>query len=144
MNDMNNVNLIGRLTRDADLAYTPSGLACAKASLAVNRSKKENGQWVEEVSYFDVTIWGKTAENLKQYLLKGKQVAIEGSLKQDRWKDADGNNRSHVKIIASNVQLLGGAIHSSNAAAATFKPLSKADEAGANAAFDGYKDELIF
>lgn len=136
MNDINNVNLIGRLTRDAELAYTPSGLACAKASLAVNRSKKENDQWVDEVSYFDVTIWGKTAENLKQYLLKGKQVAIEGALKQDRWKDTNGNNRSSVKIIANNVQLLESANSSS--------PLSRADEAGANAAFDGHKDELIF
>jgi single-strand DNA-binding protein len=113
MTDMNHVFLIGRLTRDlgADersFAYVGNGqMARANVSIAVNRSKKEGDQWTDEVNYFDVTIWGKTAENLKQYLLKGKQIAVDGYLKQDRWQK-DGQNFSKVTIVANNVQLLGG------------------------------------
>ena len=113
MTDMNHVFLIGRLTRDlgADersFAYVGNGqLARANVSIAVNRSKKEGDQWTDEVNYFDVTIWGKTAENLKQYLQKGKQIAVDGYLKQDRWQK-DGQNFSKVSIVANTVQLLGG------------------------------------
>jgi single-strand DNA-binding protein len=113
MTDMNHVFLIGRLTRDlgADersFAYVGNGqMARANVSIAVNRSKKEGDQWTDEVNYFDVTIWGKTAENLKQYLQKGKQIAVDGYLKQDRWQK-DGQNFSKVTIVANNVQLLGG------------------------------------
>jgi len=112
-NDMNHVFLIGRLTRDlgADersFAYVGNGqTARANVSIAVNHSVKKGDQWEDEVSYFDITIWGKTAENLKQYLLKGKQIAVDGALKQDRWQK-DGQNFSKVYIVANTVQLLGG------------------------------------
>ena len=106
-NDINHVIIIGRLTRDAETSYLPSGAAVAKISIAVNRSRKNGDQWVEEVSYFDSAIFGKTAENLRQYLLKGKQIGLEGHLKQDRW-EKDGQKFSKVSIIADNVQLLGG------------------------------------
>ncbi|MCR5289847.1 MAG: single-stranded DNA-binding protein [Treponema sp.] len=112
MTDINQVVLVGRLTRDLgnderSFAYTPNGQARANVSIAVNRSRKNGDQWVDEVNYFDVTIWGKTAENLKPYLTKGKQIAIEGFLKQDRW-EKDGQKFSRVSITANNVQLLGG------------------------------------
>src|SRR5574344_2473620 len=112
MTDINHVVLIGRLTRDLgsdekSFAYLPSGQARANVSIAVNRSRKQGDQWVDEVNYFDVTIWGKTAENLKPYLLKGKQIAVEGYLKQDRW-EKDGQKFSKVSVVANNVQLLGG------------------------------------
>ena len=112
-NDMNHVFLIGRLTRDigADersFAYVGNGqTARANVSIAVNHSVKKGDQWEDEVSYFDITIWGKTAENLKPYLLKGKQIAVDGALKQDRWQK-DGQNFSKVSIVANTVQLLGG------------------------------------
>ncbi|MBQ2551860.1 MAG: single-stranded DNA-binding protein [Treponema sp.] len=105
--DLNSVVLIGRLTRDAELTYLQSGSAVANISVAVNRNKKEGEQWVGEVNYFDVALFGKQAENLKQYLLKGKQIAVQGSLKQDRW-EKDGQKFSKIRIIASNVELLGG------------------------------------
>ena len=105
--DLNSVVLIGRLTRDAELTYLQSGSAVANISVAVNRNKKEGEQWVSEVNYFDVALFGKQAENLKQYLLKGKQIAVQGSLKQDRW-EKDGQKFSKIRIIASNVELLGG------------------------------------
>ncbi len=112
MTDINHVMLIGRLTKDIgdderSFSYVANGQARANVSIAVNRSRKSGEQWIDEVSYFDVTIWGKTAENLKPYLQKGKQIAVEGYLKQDRW-EKDGQKFSKVTITANNVQLLGG------------------------------------
>ena len=106
-NDINHVIIVGRLTRAAEISYLPSGVAVAKISIAVNRSRKNGDQWVEEVSYFDSAIFGKTAENLKPYLSKGKQIGLEGHLKQDRW-EKDGQKFSKISIVADNVQLLGG------------------------------------
>ncbi len=105
--DLNHVVLIGRLTRDAELKYTASGMAVCKFSIAVNRNRKQGDSWVEEASFFDITLWGRSGEAIVQYLVKGKQVAINGELRQDRWEQ-DGQNRSKVEVIANNVQLLGG------------------------------------
>ena len=112
MTDLNHVVLIGRLTQDVgsderSFGYIANGQARANVSIAVNRSKKNGDQWVEEVNFFNVTIWGKTAENLKPYLTKGKQICVEGHLKQDRW-EKDGQKQSRVTIVADSVQLLGG------------------------------------
>ena len=107
MKDINHVVLVGRLTRDAELKYTNSGTALSKFSLAVNRSIKKGDQWTDEVSFFDCTLWGKQAEAVNQYLAKGKQVAIDGELRQSRWEQ-DGQNRSKVEINANTLQLLGG------------------------------------
>ena len=118
MTDLNHVFLIGRLTRDLgsnkkDFGYVGNGQARANVSIAVNRSRKNGEQWIDEANFFDVTIWGKTAENLKPYLQKGKQIAVDGYLKQDRW-EKDGQNHSRIYIAANNVQLLGGNTGSSN------------------------------
>ena len=112
MTDLNHVVLIGRLTKDLgtderSFGYVANGQARANVSIAVNRSKKSGDQWTDEVNYFDVTIWGKTAENLKPYLTKGKMIAVDGYLKQDRW-EKDGQKMSKVSVVANNVQLLGG------------------------------------
>lgn len=112
MTDTNKVFLIGRLTRDlgADersFGYIGNGTARANVSIAVNRSKKTGDGYADEVNYFDVTIWGKQAENLKPYLLKGKQILVEAHLQQERW-EKDGQKHSRVAIVADNVQLLGG------------------------------------
>ena len=107
MTDTNVTVLTGRLTKDIEVSYTQGGTAIGKLSLAVNRSVKKGDQWVDEVSFFDVTVFGKMAESLKQYLTKGKQVAVTGVLKQDRW-EKDGQKFSKVSILASSVQLLGG------------------------------------
>lgn len=115
MNDTNRTILVGRLTRDFgssehDIAYLPNGTAKGTFSIAVNSGKKQaDGSWVDEASFFDITLFGKLVETLKPYMTKGKQVAIVGKLKQDRWQDKQtGNNRSRVYIIADEVQLLGG------------------------------------
>jgi single-strand DNA-binding protein len=107
--DINHVFEIGRLTRDAEVTYTPGGMPVGKISIAVNRHVKKGQEWVDETNYFDVSLFGKQAEGLKPYLTKGKQIAIDGYLKQDRWQDqTTGQNRSAVKIVANDIQLLGG------------------------------------
>ena len=106
-NDYNKITLIGRLTRDIDLKYTTTGTAIATVSLASNRSVKKQDNWETEVSYFDANIYGRMAENLKPYLIKGKIILIAGRLKQDRW-EKDGQKFSRIKIEVEEVQLLGG------------------------------------
>jgi len=105
--DVNHVILIGRLTRDAELKYTSGGMAVCKFAIAVNKRRKQGEQWVEEANFFDIVLWGRSGESLNQYLVKGKQVAIEGELHQNRWEQ-DGQARSKIEIMANNVQLLGG------------------------------------
>ena len=107
MADVNKWIGIGRLTRDAELKYTTGGTAVSKLGIAVNKRVKKGDEWTESASFFDVTLWGKMAEGLNQYLVKGKQIAIEGELEQERW-EKDGQAHSKVTITASNVQLLGG------------------------------------
>lgn len=110
MTDINDLVIIGRLTRDisgCDFGYTTGGTARLNLSIAVNRSEKRGGTWTDKASFFDVTVWSKTAENIKSYLHKGKQIAIDGHLDQQRW-EKDGKKFSKVVIVADSVQLLGG------------------------------------
>jgi single-strand DNA-binding protein len=112
MTDLNDVILIGRITKDVgsderSFSFVGNGTAKAIVSLAVNRSIKKGDSWEDEVSYIDCEIWGKTAENLKDKLVKGKQVCVHGYLKQDRW-EKDGQKQSRLKVVAESVQLLGG------------------------------------
>lgn len=105
--DINRVILVGRLTRDAELRYTNSGMALTRLGIAVNRRIKQGDQWVDEANFFDATLWGKRGESLNQYLSKGQQIAIEGELRQERW-EKDGVKNSKVTINVSEIQLLGG------------------------------------
>ena len=86
MASYNRVVLMGNLTRDVELRYTPSGTAVTDISLAVNERVKRNDQWSDEVHFFDVTLWSRTAEIAGEYLSKGSPVLIEGRLKHDRWE----------------------------------------------------------
>lgn len=107
MNDLNQIMLIGRLTKDAELRYTGNNMALCKFRVAsTQRSKRDQG-WVEEPFFIDVALWGKGAEAVHKYLVKGKQVAVSGTLREDRW-EKDGQARSRWEINASGVQLLGG------------------------------------
>jgi len=104
--DINSVTIVGRLTRDAELKYTNSGTAVTKLGIAVNRSRKDGDQWVDEANFFDISLWGRRGESLNQYLQKGTKIAVTGELRQDRWEQ-DGQSRSRVFIHANNIQLLG-------------------------------------
>lgn len=106
MASYNRVVLMGNLTRDVELRYTPSGTAVTDISLAVNERIKKNDQWTDEVHFFDVTLWGRTAEIAGEYLSKGSPVLVEGRLKHDRWEQ-DGQKRSKVKIVGEKMQMLG-------------------------------------
>jgi len=102
----NKVQLMGNLTRDIELRYTPSGKAVADLGLAINNKYKKGDDWVEEVTFVDVTLWGKLAENCAEYLEKGKACFIEGRLKFEQWETDDGDKRSKLKVEAITVQFL--------------------------------------
>lgn len=105
--DLNHVVLIGRLTRDAELKYTNSGLQICRFSIANNYRRKQGENWVEEANFFDLFMMGRRAEALHRYLTKGTQVGIQGQLRHDRWEQ-DGQPRSRVEVFVSDLQLLGG------------------------------------
>jgi len=104
----NKVILIGNLTRDVELKYTPSGTAIAKFGLATNRTYKDNmtGENKQEVMFIDITVFGRSAEVANQYLSKGRKVLIEGRLVLDQWVDATGQKRSKHSIVAEKVQFM--------------------------------------
>ena len=107
---LNKVFLIGNLTRDPELRYTPGGAPVADLGLAINRVyTTKDGDRREEVTFIDVTTWNRQAENCCQYLKKGRPVHVEGYLKMDTWQDkTTGEKRSKIKVEAENVQFLGG------------------------------------
>lgn len=102
---LNNVSIMGNLTKDPEIKQVPSGKSVCSLSIANNRVFTKNGEKVEEVSYFDVDVWGITAENCSKYLTKGNGIIVEGRLRQDRWQK-DGKTQSRVKITASAVHFL--------------------------------------
>ena len=115
MASFNRVIIMGNLTADIDLRSTPSGTSVADVSLAINdRRKNQAGEWVEEVTFVDVTLWGRTAEVACEHLGKGSAVMFEGRLKLDTW-EKDGQKRSKLKVVAERMQMLGS--NSSNASA---------------------------
>lgn len=107
MASYNRVMLIGNLTRDIDLRHTPGGTAVTDMGMAVNdRRKNAQGEWVDEVTYVDVTLWGRTAEIASEYLRKGSPVFIEGRLKLDSW-EAEGQKKYKLRVVGERLQLLG-------------------------------------
>src|SRR5881394_2797591 len=110
MASFNKVILLGNLTRDPEVRYTPKGTAVAELGMAVNRIyTAENGEKREETTFVDVTLWGRTAEIAGEYLKKGRPVFIEGRLQLDTWDDKQsGQKRSKLKVVGEGLQLLGG------------------------------------
>ena len=110
MASFNKVILLGNLTRDPEVRYTPKGTAVTELGMAVNRVyTAENGEKREETTFGDVTLWGRTAEIAGEYLKKGRPVLIEGRLQLDTWDDKQsGQKRSKLKVIGEGLQLLGG------------------------------------
>ena len=109
MASFNKVILLGNLTRDPEVRYTPKGTAVAELGMAVNRVyTAENGEKREETTFVDVTLWGRTAEIAGEYLKKGRPVFIEGRLQLDSWEDkTSGQKRSKLKVVGEGLQLLG-------------------------------------
>lgn len=108
MASYNRVILMGNLTRDPELRYTPSQTAVSDIGLAINDRRKGNdGQWIEETTFVDVTLWGRTAEVASEYLSKGSPVLIEGRLKLDTWENKEGEKRSKLHVVCERMQMLG-------------------------------------
>jgi single-strand DNA-binding protein len=110
MANLNKVLLLGNVTRDPEVRYTPKGSAVCDLGIAVNRAyTTDSGEKREEVTFVDVTLWGRTAEVASEYLKKGRPVFIEGRLQMDTWDDKQtGQKRTRLRVVAENMQLLGG------------------------------------
>jgi len=108
MPNLNKVMLMGNLTRDPELRYTPNNQAVANIGMAINRTwfNKQTNEKQEETTFVDCEAWGRTAEVINQYLKKGRPIYIEGRLKLDQWQDKDGGNRSKLKIVIENFQFI--------------------------------------
>jgi single-strand DNA-binding protein len=109
MANFNRIIIMGNLTRDPDYKQQPSGQAVCRLSIASNRQyrNKQTGALVQEVCYVDVNVWGTQAENCRQYLQKGRPVLVEGRLKFETWKDAEGQAKQRHSIVADSVVFLG-------------------------------------
>ena len=108
MASFNRVILVGNLTRDPELRYIPSGAAVTDIGLAVNdRRKNAQGEWVDETTFVDVTLWSRLAEIASEYLNKGSPVLIEGRLKLDTW-EKEGKKQSKLRVVGEKMQMLGG------------------------------------
>ncbi len=105
--DINRVTIVGRLTRDPELAHLPSGTAVLKLGVAVNgRQKDEGGNWIDKPNFFDVKVFGNQADALNNHLAKGRRVGVDGRLDWSSWEAQDGTKRSKVEIVAQSVQFL--------------------------------------
>ena len=144
MADLSIAVIVGRLTRDAELKYTNSGAAVCHFAVATSAKKKKGDAWVDEASFWDVELWGKQGESLNQYLIKGKQVAIEGQMRQDRWEQ-DGQPRMKVIINANSVQLLGSKNDSqSSSTSAPDQGTKQGPAAKPGPASDDFSDDIPF
>lgn len=138
MANFNKVILMGNLTRDPELRYTPKGTAIAKLGLAINRTwRDESGQTKEEVTFVDIDAFGRQAETLGQYMKKGRPIFIEGRLRLDSWEDKQTNQkRSKLGVVLESFQFLdsGGKPAGDESGAASSRPSQPAPPASAPAA----------
>ena len=135
----NRVILAGNLVRDPEIRYLPSGLSVTSFAVAVNSRYKQNNELKEEVSYFDIVVFGKMGENCAEYLSKGRPVLVEGRLRQRRW-ETEGVKKSKIEVVADNVQFLGsprGAASAGGAEGAAGSP-------GATPAPGGQDEDIPF
>ena len=106
MTDLNKFTATGRLTGNAELKYTSGGTACTTFSIAVNKSYKQNNEWVEKAHFFNCVIWGKYGESMHKYLIKGKQIAVEAELNHNPRTDKNENKHNDVVLNIQNIVLL--------------------------------------
>lgn len=106
---VNKVILLGRLGKDPETSYLPSGQSVTKFTMATNYSRKDkSGEWKEETDWHNIVAWGKTGEICQQYLTKGSQAYVEGRIQTRSWEDKEGKKRYTTDIVADNIVLLGG------------------------------------
>ncbi|HUD07090.1 MAG TPA: single-stranded DNA-binding protein [Candidatus Saccharimonadales bacterium] len=143
---INQVNLMGNLTRDPDLRQTPNGQSVTSFSLALNRSyKDQSGEWQEVTDYVDIVAWGPLGERVAQYLTKGRRCFVQGRLQSRNWEQ-DGQKRSKVEVLANDVTFLdsrGGEQPQDVEPKATSAPTEEADEPKAKTSKPSKKDVVI-
>ena len=154
MIELNKVLITGRLTRDPELKYIPSGTAVCEMRLASSRrfSGKDSGERKEETLFINVTAWGKTAEFCNEYMHKGSAIYVEGRLKQDTWEDKDGNKRERFSINADRIQFAESKAESDARASggagrgggSISEPQSEAAHQSSGQTADQPKDDLPF
>lgn len=148
-NDINRVTLVGRFTRDPEFKSI-NGTSLVNFSLANGRTYVSNGEKREESHFFDCEVWGKPADIIQQYCKKGKQIAIEGRLKQDTWETPEGKKASRIRIVVENFQLIGSKDDSSSGSSVSSSPASAGGNSYPsspeyyNAAADGGDDDIPF
>jgi single-strand DNA-binding protein len=149
MASFNKVVLVGNVTRDPELRYIASGTAVTDIGLAVNdRRKTATGEWVEETTFVDVTLWGRTAEVAGEYVTKGSPLLIEGRLKLDTW-EKDGKKNSKLRVVCERMQLLGGRGEGGRGGSGAGKPRSAdrtsggEEENGSAPVYDHSHDESV-
>ena len=141
--NINRVVLVGNLTRDPELRHTPSGMAVCSLRIAVNDRVKRGEEWQDAAYYFDVTVWGRDAENCAQYLAKGRPVGVQGKLTWREWDAQDGTKRQAVEVTANNVQFLGGRGDGAGEGGGNqFVPAGASS--GSDADFQGSDDDIPF
>lgn len=150
MASYNRVILMGNLTRDIQLRYTPAGTPVTEVGLAVHdRRKGSNGEWIDETTFVDVTFWGRTAEVAAEYLSKGSPVFVEGRLKLDTW-EKEGQKHSKLRVVCDRMQLIGprgesgGHRPPSSAAPAMHNPQEEYSESRSPAMVDHERDSSGF
>lgn len=142
MASFNRVIVMGNLTRDPELRQTPGGTAVTDLGLAVNDKRKDrDGNWHDEVTFIDVTCWGRTAEIACEYLSKGRPVLIEGKLKLEQW-EKDGRKQSKLKVVAEKLQLLGDGGQGGGSRQRRTEPARSTADTGARP--DGGDDDCPF
>ena len=143
MASLNKVLLIGNLTKDPELRYTPNGVAVANLRLAVNRKYKDKaGEWKEDTCFVTVTAWDKQAEVCHQYLQKGRPVFIEGRLQSRSWETSDGQKRNTIDVRAERIQFLGAKGSGSEAMAPSISEVNQ-ETAGSSPAGEEIKPEDV-
>lgn len=146
MASLNKVFLMGNLTRDPELRYTPAGLAVASFGIAINRAwTAKTGEQKEEVCYVDINIFGRRAEVIGEYFSKGNPIFIEGRLQFNQWETKDGQKRSTLRVVADNFQFIGGqAKRPMGEAGASLKEGKQPDEMPEDVQLDINNEEIPF
>jgi len=137
----NKVILMGNMTRDVEVRFTPNGTAVTDIGLAVNEKRKNAaGDLIEETTFVDVTLWGRNAEVAGEYLSKGSPILVEGRLKLDQWETDDGERRQKLKVVCDRMQMVGSKRDSNGGGNGGGKPAQQASTGGG----DGGDDEVPF
>ena len=143
--DINRVTIVGRLTRDPELAHLPSGTAVLKLGVAVNgRQKDEGGNWIDKPNFFDVKVFGNQADALNNHLAKGRRVGVDGRLDWSSWEAQDGSKRSKVEIVAQSVQFLDSRGDEGGGGGGGNQFVPAGASAGSDADFQGSDDDIPF